>query len=180
MRGACGDKRGGYEGGCQSANMCPQWAHGPSLPRLGPITQPRLGDSRNPLPGKCIFDSHRRHRRPQNPPDHGAWAPTVTTIQLGLQQAQRIASMLNALPTFAGGAPNAGGPPDTVLVVTFVTDGMTRTFTMGNEFGFIGVDVDLDGDAQQQLIDSGPLLTYLDSLFGVIDSPEPVVSPPTG
>lgn len=98
--------------------------------------------------------------------------PTVTTQVLDAPRAQRIASMLNALPAFANGAPSAGGGPNTVLIITFTDSGTTWTFTTGDGTGESGeVQVEVGGSAQPSLSEAGPLLVYLDSLFGVVDNP---------
>lgn len=91
--------------------------------------------------------------------------PPETTLRVGAQPAQRIAALLNALPTYASGPPPASGGPPTSYAITFTNAGITQTFTTGDDFGLFAVEVTVDGVEQPMFEDASALVSYLTSLF---------------
>jgi hypothetical protein len=100
-------------------------------------------------------------------------APTTTTLDVGSAVAQRIARLLNALPTEAGYVSH-GPSPSTVTSVTFTSGGAELTFTTNDARAEVSVTA--SGTSQPLLMDATDVLTYLDRLFGIADAAAPVDS----
>ncbi len=98
------------------------------------------------------------------------------TLNLPAATAQHIATLLNALPTEAGFVSHGPGPSVTISL-TFATNGGPLVFTAEEPLDVVTVSA---GGADQPMFgDADALLTYLDGLFDVVDSPAPVdTSPP--
>jgi len=101
--------------------------------------------------------------------------PTTTTLNIDAATARRVADMLNALSTEAGFM-SAGPGPSTVMAVAFAGGDGPLVFTTNDVQAVVSVTA--DGRDQPMLADATPVFRYLDSLFGVVDSPAPVPTPP--
>jgi hypothetical protein len=103
-------------------------------------------------------------------------APTTTTLNVKAATAQHIADLLNQLMPEASFM-SAGPGPSTVMTVAFDVGGAPLVFTTNDVQALVTVTA--GGADQPMLGGADDLLTYLDGLFGVVDSPAPVdTSPP--
>jgi len=89
---------------------------------------------------------------------------TTVTIQVGVDIARHIAALLNALPSEAGGLPDAGGGADTTITVTFDRDPSNVQYVVAGSF-YDAVTVKAPSQALPTLSGAGDLDTYLEGLF---------------
>lgn len=89
----------------------------------------------------------------------------VRTVHVGAAVASRIAVMLNALPTRAGGAPDAGGGPDETVTVTFDGDPARLVVTVDGGI-YDNVVIAAERTPQPELSDDQALFGYLDGICG--------------
>jgi len=90
--------------------------------------------------------------------------PKTVSIHVGTDVARHIAALLNALPTEAGGAPDAGGGADTTITVTFDGDPSETRYVVAGSF-YDAVTVSAPSQALPTLSNAGDLDTYLEGLF---------------
>ncbi|HEY5049518.1 MAG TPA: hypothetical protein VII50_01365, partial [Acidothermaceae bacterium] len=86
------------------------------------------------------------------------------TIHVGADIARHIAALLNALPSEAGGAPDAGGGADTTTTVSFDGDPGNVQYVVAGSF-YNAVTVDAPSQAMPTLSGAGDLDSYLEGLF---------------
>jgi hypothetical protein len=86
------------------------------------------------------------------------------TIHVGADIARHIAALLNALPSEAGGAPDAGGGADTTISVSFDGDPGKVQYVVAGSF-YNAVTVDAPSEAMPTLSGAGDLDNYLEGLF---------------
>jgi hypothetical protein len=90
--------------------------------------------------------------------------PTKVTIHVGSDIARHIAALLNALPSEAGGPPDAGGGADTTITVTFDGDPSETQYVVAGSF-YDAVTVSAPSQALPTLSRAGDLDNYLEGLF---------------
>jgi hypothetical protein len=90
--------------------------------------------------------------------------PTTVTIHVGAEVARHLAALLNALPSEAGGPPDAGGGANTTITVTFDGDPNNVQYVVAGSF-YDAVTVRGPSQALPTLSGAGDLDNYLEGLF---------------
>jgi hypothetical protein len=90
--------------------------------------------------------------------------PTKVTIHVGADVARHIATLLNALPSEAGGPPDAGGGANETITVTFDGDPSKTQYVVAGSF-YNAVTVSAPSQALPTLSNAGDLDNYLEGLF---------------
>jgi hypothetical protein len=90
--------------------------------------------------------------------------PTKVTIHVGADVARHIGTLLNALPSEAGGPPDAGGGANETITVTFDGDPSQTQYVVAGSF-YDAVTVSAPSQALPTLSNAGDLDTYLEGLF---------------
>ena len=90
--------------------------------------------------------------------------PTTVSLHVGADVARHIAALLNALPSEAGGPPDAGGGADTTITVTFDGDPSKTQYVVAGSF-YDAVTVRAPSQALPTLSGAGDLDNYLEGLF---------------
>ena len=86
------------------------------------------------------------------------------TIQVGADIARHIAALLNALPSQAGGLLDAGGGPDTTIMVTFDGDPSNTQYVVNGDI-YNTVTVNAASQELPTLSHAGDVVNYLEGLF---------------
>jgi hypothetical protein len=103
--------------------------------------------------------------------------PTTTTVHVDATAAQHIAALLNALPTQAGGAAPAAGPPNATISITFDSDPSGLTYVAAGSY-YNTVTINAPDQQPLTLSNAATLVNYLTTFFSAKPGSAPASSPP--
>jgi hypothetical protein len=103
--------------------------------------------------------------------------PTTTTVHVDAAAANRIAALLNTLPTQAGGAAPAAGPPNATISITFDSDPSGLTYVAAGSF-YNTVTIHAPDQQPLTLSNAATLVNYLTTFFSATAGAAPASSPP--
>gem|GEM_PF-4699107 len=104
--------------------------------------------------------------------------PTTTTVHVDATAAHHIAALLNALPTQAGGAAPAAGPPNATISITFDSDPSGLTYIAAGSF-YNTVTINAPDQQPLTLSNAATLVNYLTTFFAAQPGSAPASSPPS-